>query len=194
MGLRNNMSEENALVMTKSERSELGQLIRKREKVMKSQAAERAAQMLAEFDTQSAQIYSFDDDKVWSQANALAEKAIDESNKKISARCKELGIPSEFSPHLEMGWRERGQNEVAGRRAELRRMASSRIKAIEAETCRKIEQMSLIAQTEVIANGLRSQAAREFLEKMPSLETLMPKLDAFELKRISDKKHEERQL
>ena len=45
--------------MTKSERSELGQLIRKRERVMKAAAAERAAQMIAELDTQSAAIYSF---------------------------------------------------------------------------------------------------------------------------------------
>ena len=36
--------------MTKGERTELGQLIRKREKVMKSQAQERSAALIAEFD------------------------------------------------------------------------------------------------------------------------------------------------
>lgn len=176
--------------MTKSERVELGQLIRKRERVMKCQATERACQMLAEFEAQSATIYSFDDDKIWKQSTEAAEKVVEQANETIKARCQELGIPSEFAPHLAFGWCERGQNAVAGRRAELRRMAKSRIDAIERETHTKIERLSLTAQTEVIANGLESVAAREFLEKMPSLESLMPPIDIKEIKRLSDKNHE----
>jgi hypothetical protein len=175
--------------MTKTERSELGQLIRKRERVMKSQAAERAALMLAEFDAQSARIYSFDDDEIWEKATREARKIVGDSNAKIKTRCRELGIPSEFAPSLDLGWYARGQNAVASRRTELRRMAKSRIDAIECEACTKIERRSLEAQTEVIANGLESAAAREFLEKMPSLESLMPQVDAKEIKRLCDQNH-----
>ena len=180
-----NMSEK----MSKSERVELGQLIRKRERVMKSQATERAAQMLAEFDSQSAQLYSFDDDAVWKQSVEESEKVVEKANAEIKERCGQLGIPAEFSPSLSFGWCDRGQNAVAGRRAELRRMAKSRIDAIERETQTKIERLSLVAQTEVIANGLESAAALEFLNKMPSLEILMPQIDAREIKRLSDIKH-----
>lgn len=176
--------------MTRTERSELGQLIRKRERVMKSQATERAALMLAAFDAQSAQLYAFDDDEIWKKSTIEAEKIVTESNLKIKERCKELGIPPEFAPSLSFGWCERGQNAVAGRRAELRRMAKSRIDAIERETQTKIERLSLTAQTEVIANGLQSVAAREFLERMPSLESLMPQIDLKEIKMLSDKRHE----
>jgi len=176
--------------MTRSERVELGQLIRKRERVMKSQTMERAAFMLAEFDQQSAQLYSFDDDEVWAEATREAEKIVAESSEKIRRRCKKLGIPSEFAPFLSFGWMQRGQNAVAGRRAELRRMAKSRIDAIARETYAKIERLSLTAQTEVIANGMESVAARDFLEKMPSLELLMPKIDAKEIKQLSDRQHE----
>src|SRR5207237_7136855 len=102
--------------MTKGERSELGQLIRKRERVLKSQATERAALMLAEFDAQSARIYSFDDDEVWKKATQEAEEIVAESDRKIKARCKELGIPAEFAPGLDLEWYERGQNAVASRR------------------------------------------------------------------------------
>lgn len=175
--------------MTKSERTELGQLIRKRERVMKSQATERAAQMLADFDAQCAQIYSFDDDEVWQKATVEANKVVAEANTVIKKRCKELGIPAEFAPSLGFGWIERGQNMAASRRAELRRMAKSRITAIEREAFTKIERISLAAQTEVIASGLVSASAREFLESMPSLEVLMPAIDAKEIKRIADKKH-----
>lgn len=178
--------------MTKSERVELGQLIRKRERVMKAQATERGAAMLAEFDTECAQIYSFDDDDVWKRSTEEAEKVVAEANATIAARCKELGIPAEFAPSLGFGWIERGQNMVASRRAELRRMAKSRIAAIEREAYTKIERISLAAQTEVIANGLVSSAAREFLNTMPSLELLMPPLDVKEIKLIADKKHNAR--
>lgn len=174
--------------MTKSERVELGQLIRKRERVMKSLAAERAAIMLAEFDAQSAAIYSFDQDETWAKAMQEAEKAVSDANKAVASRCQELGIPKEFAPSVAVGWMERGQNAVASRRAELRRMAKSRIAAIEKETLTKIERLSLIAQTEVIANGLESAAARQFLEKMPELESMMPTINAAELKQIQDAK------
>lgn len=174
--------------MTKSERTELGQLIRKRERVMKSQVVERAATMLADFENQCGSIYSFDQDEVWAKAMEEAEKAIAEANKLIAAKCKEMGIPKEFAPGVAMGWMERGQNMVASRRTELRRMAKSRIDAIAREANTKIEQISLVAQTEVIASGLESVAAREFLESMPSLDILMPSLDAGQLKQIADKR------
>lgn len=174
--------------MTKSERTELGQLIRKRERVMKSLAVERSAQMLAEFDTQLAAIYSFDDDETWAKAKTEAEKVVEDANDVITKRCEELGIPKDFAPSLAFQWIGRGENMVASRRAELRRMARSRIAAVEKEAVTKIERMSLTAQTEVIANGLESTAARDFLEKMPSLESLMPTLDANELKQIQDGK------
>lgn len=172
--------------MTKSERSELGQLIRKRERVMKSMAAERSAQMLSEFDTQLAAIYSFDEDETWAKAKAEAQNVVVAANETIAKRCAELGIPKDFAPSLAFAWIGRGENQVASRRAELRRMALSRIKAIEKEAVTKIERMSLAAQTEVIANGLESASAREFLENMPSLESLMPMIDANEMKQLQD--------
>ena len=135
---------------------------------------------------------SFDDDDVWKAAHEAAAKASSEAQEAIIVRCRELGIPAEFAPGVVMGWYGRGQNAVAGRRAELRRMAKSKIDLIEAEAKTKIERLSLAAQTEVIANGLESEAARTFLEKMPSLESLMPPIDAGEIKALIDHRHRER--
>jgi hypothetical protein len=175
--------------MSKSERSELGQLIRKRERVMKAAAAERALKMISEFDSQCASIHSYDDDAIWKTATKSAEQVVNEANAKIKQRCQELGIPAEFAPGISFNWYGRGENAVRSRRVELRRMAISRIQAIEQEARTKIEQLSLMAQTEVIANGLESDAAKTFLEKMPSVDSLMPMIDVPELKRISDKTH-----
>jgi hypothetical protein len=174
--------------MTKSERTELGQLIRKRERVMKAAAVERGAALLADFERQSATIFHYDNDETWKKATEMAEKATDEANAIIAARCKELGIPEEFAPSTMFAWLGRGQNSTAGRRAELRRVASTRIAAMVRQTQTKIEHLSLAAQTEVVANGLQSDAAKAFLEKMPALETLMPSFDALEIKTLTEKR------
>ena len=58
--------------MTKSEREDLAKLIRNREKVMKSAARERSAELLAEFEQQMASVYSYDQDEVWKSATEAA--------------------------------------------------------------------------------------------------------------------------
>lgn len=170
--------------MTKGERQELGQLIRKREKVMKAHASERSAALLAEFDAQSAKIHSYDDDPIWQKAQAEAEQAVLAAQLLIAERCKQLGIPEEFAPGISMFWHGRGHNAVGERRAELRRAAKSKIDAIEAKAVKEIEAMSLTAQTEVIASGLQSEAAKNFLGSMPSLEKLMPPVQFDEIQSL----------
>jgi hypothetical protein len=52
-------------VMTKGEREDLQRLVRQREKVLKSAAKQRSADLLADFENQMGQEYSFDQDEVW---------------------------------------------------------------------------------------------------------------------------------
>lgn len=179
-------------VMTKGERTELGQLIRKREKVMRAQAQERSAFLLAEFDAASAKIYHWDDDEVWQQVHADAERAVLLAQEAIEKRCHELGIPAEFAPGLSFGWHGRGHNAVSERRAELRRAAKSRIEALEREAITKIERMSLEAQTQILASGLESAAAKQFLESMPAMATLMPPIEVGEIQTLIEVRRAER--
>jgi hypothetical protein len=127
--------------MTKAERAELGQLIRKRERVLKAGASERAAAMLAEFDRQLAAIYAYDDDEVWKRATEMAREAVNEAQRVVQDRCRALGIPPEFAPGLQMSWYGRGQNAVAGRRAELRRLAKSKIELMPAVDVIEVKQL-----------------------------------------------------
>lgn len=172
--------------MTKGERTELLQLIRKRERVMVASARERAATMLADFEQQCASIYAFDDDEVWERATRDAEAAVAAAQEQVAARCQELGIPKEFAPGLQFAWYGRGQNAVAARRAELRRVAKKRIEAIEAEAVAKIERLSLAAQTDLLSRGLETDAARTFLQDLNTVEALMPAVSAVELKALVD--------
>jgi len=183
------------MTMTKGERDQLLQLVKKRERVMKSKAQERSAALLAEFDAQSAKIHHWDDDAIWARAKEEAQKAIDDAKVVVAARCQELGIPAEFAPDLNMYWSGRGHNAVAERRAELRRAAKSRIDVIEKEAISKIEGMSLDAQTEIIAHGLESDAAKLFLETMPKIEHLMPSVEVTEIQSLVEaKRQQQKQL
>lgn len=175
--------------ITKAERAELLSLIKKRERVMKTQAAERSAVMLADFEAQAAKVYHFDEDEVWKRAYAEAEAAAREACDAIAARCQALGIPAEFAPGMQVYWHGRGQNAIAARRAELRRAAKARIDAIEHEALTRIECMSLEAQTELIAHGLQSDAAKSFLSAMSNVESLMPPLKFTDISALIEARH-----
>ena len=181
-----------AEAMTKGERSELLSLVKKRERVMKAQAEERSAALLAEFDAQSAKIYHYDDDAVWAQLFAETQALVEKAQAEISKRAVERGIPAEFAPGIHFGWHGRGHNAVADRRVELRRAAKSKIEAMQKEAISKIERLSLEAQTEIVASGLTSDGARAFLDAMPKLEQLMPPVEVGEMQTLIETRRAER--
>jgi hypothetical protein len=163
--------------MTKGEREDLARLIRNREKVLKTATVQRSTELLAEFEQQMASRYSYDQDEIWKQAVVVAKAEVAQARKLIAERCGELGIPAEFAPDLNLYWSHRGENAVKERRAELRAVAKSRIAAIEAAARSAIELQCLDAQSQIVAAGLTSAAAVAFLDGLPKIEALMPRLE-----------------
>ena len=174
--------------MTKGERDDLAKLIRQRERLMKTGASQRAAELLADFERQLGTIYSYDHDQTWKAAAVAAKQAVAAAQAEIEKRCQQLGIPEQFAPGISCGWYGRGENAAKDRRAELRRMAITRIAAMEKTARTKIETLSVEAQTELIGGGLTSVAAKEFLEQLPSPKSLMPQLDATEITGLLEKR------
>jgi hypothetical protein len=163
-------------MMTKCEREDLQRLIRQREKVLKSAARQRSAELLADFENQMGQEFSFDQDEVWAEAARLAKAVVDKAGEQIKARCREIGIPDRFAPRLGLSWRNRGyDNLIEDRRKELRRMAQTAIDAQEQKAKVQIELSCLEAQAKLAAAGLTSDAARGFIEALPSIVDLMPR-------------------
>lgn len=150
--------------MTTRERAELAQLCRRREKLAKNAVLVHAATLRANFEKQIGAKYSFDQDSVWKEAYALAAAATEKANKTVAAQCRALGIPAEFAPSIGTGWFHRGENVVATRRQELRKVAYTRIDAIAKDAKLQIEQFSLDTQTKLLAGGLESAEAKAFLE------------------------------
>ena len=173
--------------MTRAERTDLGALIRRREKLLKTAAKQRALELIADFEKQISAVFSYDDDETWGKAYSAAEQAVNEAKVVVARRCHELGIPAEFAPDLSFGWYGRGQNASNQRRIELRRVAKTEIDALEARAKTEIERVSVEQQTALISDGLTSVAAQAFLEQMPTAENLMPMLDIDQINAVSSK-------
>jgi len=171
------MSPANGQAIAKGEREDLQRLVRQREKVLKSAAKQRSADLLADFENQMGQEYSFDQDEVWAVAQQAAETEVRKAQALVKARCRELGIPDRFAPSLSLHWHSRGyDNSVARRQAELRRMAQTQIGAIERKAFVEIETSCLDAQTKLALAGCTSDMAKTFIESLPAVDTLMPRL------------------
>jgi hypothetical protein len=163
--------------MTRTEREDLQRLVRQREKVLKSAAKQRSAELLADFVNQMGQEYSFDQDEVWAQAAKAVEREVAKAQAQIAARCRDLGIPERFAPTVSMTWHHRGyENSIASRRGELLRMARTKIDALEQKAFVEIEASCLGAQTHLALAGCTSDMARTFVENLPAVDTLMPQL------------------
>lgn len=175
-------------VMTKGERDDLLRLVRQRERVLKSAAEKRSADMLADFEKKCTEKYPFANDETWTKAAKMADEAIAEADRMIAERAAELGIPDEFRPCIRHAYFERGEGAWKGRQAELRRLAKAQIEALEKAARVEIERLSVTAQTEIIANGLTSDAAKAFLAQMPAVDSLMPTLDLAQIETESAKR------
>lgn len=171
--------------MTNRERSELSTLAKQRAKLAKDMASYRAADLLADFEAQVAREYAWDEEEVWVEAHKIAKDALGEANELIAARCRELGIPKRFAPGLSYGWYDRRENASKQRRAELRKVAQTRLAAMEKGAKVQIDRVCLEVQTFLVSEGLDSEKARAFLERgMPTVESLMPPLAVPEIERL----------
>ena len=170
--------------MTRGERTDLAQLIRRREKLYKAEAKQRALELVADFEKQLDHQFSYDDDVKWKAAYTKAEEVVKEAQDVIKQQCSKLGIPPEFAPSLHLGWSTQGQNASKERRTELRRLAKTQIDAMEAGAKTLIEQASVDQQTVLVSDGLTSKAAHAFLEQMPIAQNLMPALDFQRIKAL----------
>lgn len=171
--------------MLKSEREDLAKLCRQREKLAKAETEVRAAEMRADFQKQLATIHSYNDNAVWKAAHDAARAAVADAQKQVDSQLRELGIPREFGPRLDMNWYGRGENMFKERRAELTKVAYTRIEAITKQAKHQIETSSVEVQTRLIAGSLESDDARKFLEAMPAAADLMPLFTSADVRQIA---------
>ena len=159
--------------MSKQEREELSKLVRRREKLAKADVDRVAAERRAEFEARLAKRYDAYDAR-WRDATQRMTEAMEQLNEQITEQLIAEGQPREFCPKFNSLWFARGENSTAGRRVELRAVATSHINALAKQAKVEIERQSVDFQTELVASGLRSEEARAFLAQMPTAEELLP--------------------
>jgi hypothetical protein len=170
-------------MMTQTDRNSLLQLCRMRARVAKADTVAIAARRLAEFAAQLAAIYHWDSDDTWREIYRMAEAVVERAREEIQARSKELGIPKRFAPDLGLQWYRRGENASRDRRAELTRVAHTKIEQLEKEAKLAIERASVEIQTRLVADGLESAEAKAFLDSMPTPQQLIPEISVQEVQK-----------
>lgn len=161
---------------SKGERDELLRYSRRREAVAVEQAKARSETLLADFEQQLSATYKSDDDR-WKAIVAELSALAEEANAHILAICQEAGIPESVSPQMQLAWLARGENLFKERRAELRKAAQTRLDAEQRKAIAAIKGKCVEFEGFVLAGGLESDAARQLLDSMPTIEQLMPALD-----------------
>lgn len=169
------MTAEWSETLTKTERGELRSLARRRAKVAKADIEARQAQLLAEVEEQLAHEFKREDER-WQDIVREAERACDDANRRIRAACEEAGVPTEFAPSLQAQWYARGTNGIAGRRSELRKVATTRLAQMAKDAKAAVDRRTVEIETRLASTALQSNEAAEWLATLPQIDDLLTAL------------------
>lgn len=167
-------------MMTKGERDDLARLIKQRARVDRAKIETRRAELYAEFEATMAKTWEAEDER-FRDLTREANDTVRRVNREISERCVQLGIPAEFAPAVGISWMSRGTNSLGSRRAELRRVAQTRLEAMARRAKNSVDESEVATLGRLVAHGLSTAASVEFLASMPDVGALMRPLDAAEL-------------
>jgi hypothetical protein len=167
--------------MTPQERQQLRQLIRLREQRAKHEVDAFADERIAQFEQEMATVYRADDER-WARIKQAMIEVTKRANEELTRICEAEGIREEFAPTISppmfIG---RGENANAERRAELRKVAQTRVKADSKAAKVAIEAASAGVQEQLLIGGLKSEEAKALVETMPTVQSLMPPLHTAEI-------------
>jgi hypothetical protein len=163
--------------MSKAEQQNLLRLCRLNKDGAIAAQKERTKTALAEFEMRLASKFAYDQREAWADLMASTQRHATEMDRQLAEDCRRLGIPENFRPSINVSWYERGENASKDRRTELRRVAVSRLAALEAAANARIEDGYRRFQTAVLTAAIDSDEARQLLAGLPTAERLLPDVD-----------------
>jgi hypothetical protein len=173
--------------MTRGDINRLEKLARQRARVAKKDIETREARLRADVEAQLSAYYTIDN-SAWADVTRATQEAVADADRFVAERCRELGIPENFRPKPHFIWSGRGENADTSRRVELRKLAYANITAAGMRAKLAIEHLELEVLTDLCRAGLTTDVAREFLEKIPTPEQLMPPIVVAELEEMAPRK------
>jgi hypothetical protein len=178
--------------ISKSELDTIGRALRANVKAAKHAIAALGPKLKAEFDVQLMTKYPASGDPVWKDAmdKALAEYEI--QSDRVRERCKELGLPERFWPSMRgPGWMDSwsyGCSDYKDMRAEMRRVAGIQIDDMLKSRVSKLELDSANIQFEIATHGCITDAAKDFLARLPKIEEMIPPVKVSEVEAMIEGK------
>jgi len=150
--------------------------------VARATVDERAASLYADFEHQLARQYGPKDLAVEEMVR-VAREACEAINRQVEETLAAKGVPAEFAPSAWVSWSRRGENVDPKRRAELRKVAASRIEANAKAAKLELDRQEVNLLRKLAAGALVSGEARTFPSEMPAVDALMPPVRLSELQR-----------
>ena len=162
-------------MITKGERTELRSLIRQRFKVLRAEVEARRAELEVELAERVQQHFAAQD-KAWTDAVYLIEEAAREANRKANDILRGLDrddIDVSAGHDLTIVQARVFSQPQAGRNVMLRNGAK-RIEAQVKAALLQLDGQEADLLTRLVATGLESDAARNFLGEIPTVSALIP--------------------
>jgi hypothetical protein len=181
-------SAKNEPKINKTEMETISRALRAKMKAAATAIIALSPKLKAEFEVQLSVTYPPSGDPVWMDALNVVYKTYEIQRARVEARCEELKIPERFRPQLTRpGWISSWQSSGADfkdYRAEMRRLAAIQIDDMIKDRLAHLEMNSANIQFELAAHGCITDEAKQFLAKLPSIESLIPKLKVSEVEAL----------
>jgi hypothetical protein len=171
--------------MTKAEIDNISRALKAKVNAAKATILSHRTKLLAEFEGQMNLSYPPDGDAVWMDALNEVLKVYEIQRVRVEERCKELRIPERFRPRLTRpgwvsSWKSSGCD-LGDYRAEMRKLANLQADDMIKSNLAKLETDSANIQYELAVHGCVTDAAKQFLADLPSIEALIPKIKVSEV-------------
>jgi len=166
--------------MTNTELMKLVRILKLRTGVAKGDIDAVAAARKAHVEDQLAREFSAADER-WKRIIADAQRHVDEAHEQIDKMMEAAGVPQQFRPRLHLGWSTRGENGDPQRRAELRKVAYTRIEADAQAAKASILRAQAENEADLLSGGITSAEGNARLAALPTPEQLIPSVSLREL-------------
>ena len=159
-------------MITKTERTELRQIVRQQFKVLRAELEQRQVEMIAGLEDEIAEKFRADDEQ-WAALQHRVHELVMEANRGINDALYESGYTDRGT--TERMWLSvRPMSKPDGSRIELRRHAQSRIAAQVKAAQLDLDRREADTLRSLAVGAIESEEARTFLESIPTVGELVP--------------------
>lgn len=180
--------------MTRKDREQLVQVAKMRARVAKGSIDQRELALKGQIEDELQALFETESEmaeRAMQRAQAVARTAQAELDQWLD----EHEVPSRMRPRIGVADPSRGYGDetIASRRAALRTLATARVRALGAQAKVELDRACADTVTALIAGGLDSEAARQMLDQMPTIDQLMLAPSVAELEAVHDEQRQQRQ-